>query len=103
MLRMRGHSLVDALQSALNGEIVLELDGDLLPCEGLECREDELYRVIEDARAGELTLRVSRTCHHLATSCRACNETRWSCPVPTIFVDMCRWVSVKGLCERGRW
>lgn len=38
----KDYSLVNTLERALDGEVVLELDGHLLPCEGLERREDEL-------------------------------------------------------------
>lgn len=34
--------LVNALQRSLDSKVILELDGDLLPCKGLESREDEL-------------------------------------------------------------
>ena len=45
LVEVSAHSLVNALESALDSEVVLELDSDLLPCEGLECREDELSSV----------------------------------------------------------
>lgn len=47
MLGNGGNSLVNALECALDGEIVLEFDGHLLPCEGLECRKDELLEIFK--------------------------------------------------------
>jgi len=46
---MSVYSLVNALERAPDGQIVLELDGHLLARERLECRKDEL-RVVELAR-----------------------------------------------------
>ena len=49
---MHGNVLVDGLECADDGQVVLELDGDLLVGERLEDREDELRRGSRSATSG---------------------------------------------------
>lgn len=54
---MRGDVLVDGLERADDGQVVLELDGDLLVGERLEDGEDELRRGSRSATRGSASHR----------------------------------------------
>lgn len=87
--------LINTFKCALNGEVVLEFNGDLLPCEGLESREYKLQVALSmrrRERCSEQLVRVSRL--RVRVDCFAAppgSAYESYAAVPTICADDCMW------------